>query len=131
MGDMTDSHERYPIQEAERVIAERLAGGSAVLGIEGFWTRDNGVRPDLDYIADFGPGGLTDQSATAAVLRGWPWTMRSASNTVRDAGLTGRPDISRRVRLVSGTPWPGRERSRRVGNPRGTRFAGMSPRACR
>lgn len=69
---MTDSHERFPIQEAEQVIADRIAGGSAVLGIDGLWIRDNEVWPDLNYIADFSPDGLTDRSAIAEALRDWP-----------------------------------------------------------
>lgn len=69
---MTDSHERYPIREAEQVIADRITGGSAVLGIEGLWVRNREIRPDLNYIADFSPDGLTDQGAVADVLRDWP-----------------------------------------------------------
>jgi Domain of unknown function (DUF222) len=38
---------------------------------------------------------------------------------------------SRRPARTSGTPWPGRDRSRRVGSPRGTGFAATSPRACK
>ncbi len=32
---MTDSHERYPIQQAEQVIADRLTTGSSVLDMDG------------------------------------------------------------------------------------------------
>ena len=38
---------------------------------------------------------------------------------------------SRRTARTSGTPWPGRDRSRRVGSPRGTGLAATSPRACK
>ena len=38
---------------------------------------------------------------------------------------------SRRVTRTSGTPWRGRDRSRRVGSPRGTGLAVTSPRACK
>ena len=65
-------HDRYRIEEADRVIADRIAGGSAVLGIDGLWVRDGEALPDLDYIADFSPDGLTDRSAIAAVLQDWP-----------------------------------------------------------
>ena len=63
MADLTKSHERYPVHQAQQVITDRLSGGSSVLGIEGLWVRGNEVRPDLDYIADFSPDGLTDLAA--------------------------------------------------------------------
>jgi len=71
-GGMTDSHERYPIQQAEQVIADRVASGSSVLGVEGLWVIENEVRPDLNYIADFSPDGLTDLNAITETLRQWP-----------------------------------------------------------
>ncbi len=52
------------------------------------------------------------------------WVSASTSAGVRILG-------SWRTRRVNGTPWRGRCRSRRVGNPRGTGFAGTSPRTCK
>ena len=72
MADMTKSHERYPVHQAQQVITDRVSGGSSVLGIEGPWVRGNEVRPDLDYIADFRPDGLTDLAAITEVLQQWP-----------------------------------------------------------
>ena len=59
------------------------------------------------------------------------------SRCVRSAAISASTSAgarirgSRRTARTSGTPWPGRDRSRRVGRPRGTGFAVTSPRACK
>lgn len=70
--EVANSQNYFPVDEALRVVEERLAGGSAVLGVDGLWVEDDGVRPDLDYIADFSPHGLQDLDAIAASLGTWP-----------------------------------------------------------
>lgn len=63
---------RYPVDEAERVISERLAHGWSLLGLEGLWVEDDGVRPDLAYIFDGSPDGLQEAAAVSALLEAWP-----------------------------------------------------------
>lgn len=60
------------LAEARSFIAERLASGSAVLGMEGFRVRDGAKYPDLDCIADFSPDGVESMEAISAVLDAWP-----------------------------------------------------------
>jgi hypothetical protein len=59
------------------------------------------------------------------------------SRCVRSAAISASTSAGARIRgsrlaaRTSGTPCPGRDRSRRVGSPRGTGFAVTSPRACK
>lgn len=71
---MAETKERYPIEEAERVIADRVSRGSTVLAIEGVWVRDGDAhpKPDPEYTADLSPDGLTDETAVAEVIQDWP-----------------------------------------------------------
>ena len=70
--------QRYPVDQAVRVIADRLAQGWSLLGIEGLWVGDDGVRSDLDYVFDGSPDGLRDVAAVSSMLDSWPTTCRSA-----------------------------------------------------
>jgi hypothetical protein len=69
---MADAHERFPVAQAEQVIADRVSAGSLVLGIEGLWVAENEVRADINYIADFSPNGLGDVGEITEVLQSWP-----------------------------------------------------------
>lgn len=102
---MIESHQRYPVQQAQQVIAERLSDGSCVLGIEGLWVNGTEVRPDLDYIADFSPDGLQDlgpiTESTPAVATG-RGVLRGDS--LCHAPLTDRPHIGSCVYLSAARP---------------------------
>jgi hypothetical protein len=69
---MNESQERYPIEEAEQVIADRVGGGSSVLRLEGVWVEGDEERPDPDHAADLGPDGATDLHAISEAMRQWP-----------------------------------------------------------
>ena len=70
---MTETFEqRYPVSQAKEVITARLGSGWSLLGLEGLWVEEEGVRPDLAYIFDGSPEGLGDAEAVAALLASWP-----------------------------------------------------------
>ena len=64
--------QRYPVDQAVRVIADRARSGMVAIGIEGLWVGDDGVRSDLDYVFDGSPDGLRDVAAVSSMLDSWP-----------------------------------------------------------
>lgn len=43
-----------------------------MLGLEGLWTDEDGIRPDLDFIFDGSPRGVRDAKAVSELLATWP-----------------------------------------------------------
>jgi len=66
--------ERHPIEQAEQVVRDRLAGGTArVLTMDGMWVDETGrARPAVDHSIDYGPDGSSDVESISEVLRNWP-----------------------------------------------------------
>ena len=66
--------ERYPIDQAEQVVRDRLANGGAwVLTMDGMWVDENGrARPAVDHSIDYGPDGSNDVEKIVEVLQNWP-----------------------------------------------------------
>lgn len=70
---MSETFERrYPVTEAQVIVRDRLAEGWTLLGLEGLWVDDDGIRPDLDYVFDGSPDGSRDAEAISAMLATWP-----------------------------------------------------------
>jgi hypothetical protein len=70
---MTDSRaERHPVDLAKSVVSQRLSDGWAVLGIEGLWREGRDVLPDLAYIFDGSPDGVSDGLVIDRLLGQWP-----------------------------------------------------------
>jgi hypothetical protein len=70
---MTESRaERHPVDLAKSVVSQRLSDGWAVLGIEGLWREGRDVLPDLAYIFDGSPDGVSDGLVIDRLLGQWP-----------------------------------------------------------
>jgi hypothetical protein len=84
-------------------------------------------RPPFPSVDEYPP--LRDVQVTAATIA-WSRCVRSAAvSASTSAGDKIRGSL--RPARTSETPWRGRDRSRRVGSPRGTGLAATSPRACK
>lgn len=69
---MAATSDRYPVQQAQLVIADRVADGSRVSEVRGLWVFDEDIRPDPDYLLEFSPDSSGDAEEINSRLESWP-----------------------------------------------------------